>query len=160
MKTVKAKEYQSNKEYYNTRSKQDRLDHPDKYKKFSRKYYQDNKEALSSRNREYYYDNLEKARADNAKWKRENRGAVNAYCAKRRAAKINRTPYWLTEGDLFIITEIYDQAQQLTIATGIDHHVDHEYPLQGDIVSGLHIPENLQILLASDNLTKSNSYAA
>ena len=37
-------------------------------------------------------------------------------------------------------------------------HLDHDPPLQGDNVCGLNIPENLKIMLASDNIRKSNKW--
>jgi hypothetical protein len=128
-------------------------------KVYNKQYYSENREKCNLLNREWYLANKSYINSVNAQWKVDNKSVVNAYCAKRKAAKINRTPNWLTEGDLFLIAEIYDQAQQLTLATGVDHHVDHTIPLQGDNVSGLHTPENLQIILASENLSKSNSYA-
>lgn len=65
-----------------------------------------------------------------------------------RLSKINRTPSW---SDLDKIKEIY-------LNCPYDHHVDHIIPLQGERVSGLHVPENLQYLPARENLSKGNRY--
>ena len=77
-----------------------------------------------------------------------NKDVLNAKGAERRAAKINRTPSW---ADLKKIKEIYTTCPE-------DYHVDHIYPLQGKLVSGLHVHNNLQHLTAAENLAKSNKY--
>lgn len=100
----------------------------------------------------------EEVRPFNRKYKKENRGKYNAYGAKRDAAKVCRTPSWLTEQDKGDMLEMYEQARRLTKTTGIPHHVDHKIPLQGVLASGFHTPSNLQILTASENMRKSNRF--
>jgi hypothetical protein len=74
---------------------------------------------------------------------------------KRRAAKLKRTPPW---SDLDAMRAIYAEAARLTAETGVPHHVDHEIPLQGRLVSGLHVPGNLQILTGVENSRKRNKF--
>lgn len=68
--------------------------------------------------------------------------------AKRRADKLNRTPKWSEEGK---IKEFYTNCLE-------GYHVDHIIPLNGELVSGLHVLDNLQYLLASDNFSKKNKF--
>lgn len=74
--------------------------------------------------------------------------------AKRHASKLQATPVWLTKKHLEEIKEVYKRARYLTKITGEQHHVDHIVPLQGLEVRGLHVPWNLQVLKAKDNLSK------
>jgi len=68
--------------------------------------------------------------------------------AKRRALKIKATPAW---ADLEKIKDIYKNCPS-------GYHVDHIVPLNSDIVCGLHTADNLQYLLAADNISKSNKF--
>lgn len=70
-------------------------------------------------------------------------------------AKRLRTPHW---ADQAAIREVYREAQRMTRETGIAHHVDHEIPLNGRLVSGLHVHNNLQILTRSENSRKRNRF--
>ena len=88
-------------------------------------------------------------------WKQNNKGKVQASVRKRTLAKIYRTPIWIND---FLIEEIYELCQLRTEAVGVKHEVDHIIPLQGKLVSGLHVHDNLQILTAFENLTKSNKF--
>lgn len=83
---------------------------------------------------------------------RANRAALGA---KRNAAKMRRTPAW---ANLDAIKGFYAAAQRMTQETGIQYHVDHIIPLQGRLVSGLHVENNLQILPGSENVRKHNRY--
>jgi len=82
----------------------------------------------------------------------------NASYAKRRAAKIQRTPKWLTKRDLKVMKAFYSIAQMLSKVNNEAWHVDHKIPLQGDLVSGLHVPSNLQLMRGIENETKRNQY--
>lgn len=70
------------------------------------------------------------------------------YQASKRAGRLERTPSW---ANLSEIKEIYKNCPE-------GYHVDHIIPLQGALVSGLHVEYNLQYLLAKDNLKKSNKF--
>jgi hypothetical protein len=119
-------------------------------------YYEENRPELLEKRSVYREENLEKIRADNRAWQRANPGKVNANVAKRWAAQMQRTPKWLTEEDRNMIEWFYIEAARLTQETKIQHHVDHIVPLQGKEVSGLHVPWNLQILTATENIKKGN----
>jgi len=77
------------------------------------------------------------------------------HSAQRRAAKLQRTVSWSNPE---AIKAIYAECAQLTRDTGIIHHVDHIVPLQGSTVSGFHHEDNLQILTATENCSKSNKF--
>lgn len=79
--------------------------------------------------------------------------------ARRRASKLCATPTWLTKEELQEIEELYEIARAFRLYTGEDYHVDHIVPLQGKDVCGLHVPWNLQVLSATENLSKSNKFA-
>jgi len=70
---------------------------------------------------------------------------------KRIADQKKRTPAW---ANLDAIKLVYLVAEQRTRLSGIEHHVDHFYPLNGESVSGLHVPLNLRVIPAAENLRK------
>ena len=57
------------------------------------------------------------------------------------------------------IKVIYNRANLIKKFTGESWHVDHIVPLKGKKVSGLHVPWNLQLLPAAENLAKSNKFS-
>jgi hypothetical protein len=82
----------------------------------------------------------------------------NASYSKRRAAKINRTPSWLNDHDYKVIKGFYSVAQMLSRVNNEVWHVDHDIPLQAELVSGLHVPGNLVLMRGIENETKRNIY--
>lgn len=78
-----------------------------------------------------------------------------AYCAKRRAEKLDATPTWANHKT---ITGIYAESAQRSAEDGVKYHVDHIVPLKGQNVCGLHCESNLQILTARENILKSNKH--
>jgi len=92
------------------------------------------------------------------KWSQNNKDKRNAAGAKRRTAKLNRIPNWSSKEDELKIKDLYIKAKELEKQHGIKYHVDHIIPLQGKLVSGLHIADNLQAISAAENLSKSNTY--
>jgi len=64
-------------------------------------------------------------------------------------------PDWCADDPEFAV--IYKRAEMQRKA-GRSVHVDHIVPICSDIVCGLHVPWNLQILTELANLQKSNSY--
>jgi len=67
-------------------------------------------------------------------------------------------PAWLTEDDHWMMKQAYELAELRTKMFGFAWHVDHIIPLQGENVSGLHTPFNLQVIPWSDNVRKSNTF--
>ena len=99
-----------------------------------------------------------KQKENSKAFKKANPGKINAATVARRAAKLQRTPLWLTADDFWMMEQAYDLAAERTKLFGFSWHVDHVVPLQGKFVSGLHTPYNLQVIPWVDNVSKSNKF--
>lgn len=91
------------------------------------------------------------------KWPTGAKALANA--KKYRHGKDNRTPAWLTEDDFWIMEQAYELARLRTAMFGFQWEVDHELPLRGALVSGLHVPDNLKVIPKLFNRSKSNRFA-
>lgn len=112
-------------------------------------------EAKAAAAKAWYAANREAAAANNRAHYVQTKDQKATRDARRRALKVSAMPPW---ADLEKINAIYAEAAALR-ALGVDVHVDHIVPLQGVNVTGLHVHTNLQILLATDNLSKGNRLA-
>jgi len=86
-------------------------------------------------------------------YRKTNAAKINARNVLRYSNKKKATPAW---ADSKKIEHIYIFAKAKEHLTGNKMHVDHIIPLQSDIVCGLHVENNLQILSAFDNISKGN----
>jgi 5-methylcytosine-specific restriction endonuclease McrA len=75
--------------------------------------------------------------------------------SQRRARKLSATPQW---ADQKAIRDVFARCIAISKETGVAHEVDHIVPLRGKRVSGLHVPDNLQIITARANSKKSNHF--
>jgi len=117
-----------------------------------------NEEVAKKATKRWEVLNREKHRKTSRAWKQANPHRTAALNAKRESARIQRCPKWLTDDDRWLIDEIYHLSALRTKMTGIEWHVDHIIPLQGKLVSGLHVPLNLRVVTAYENESKGNRY--
>ena len=169
--SVRKKEhYEKNREAILENKKEYRHKNRGAILEYKKEYYEKNREAILEYKKEYYQKNLGEIKEYKKKYKQKNPEKINMYSAKRRAIKRNACPDWLTQEHHSAIAEFYNKAQELTKETGIPHHVDHIVPLKGKsydlgtkrmrhTVSGLHVPWNLRVVSAEDNLIKSCKYS-
>lgn len=128
-------------------------------------YNEANKKKISERMKDYYEDNKEKYveyRKANKEKISENRKAHKEankekyaeYGAHRRARKRNAVPKFLRNCDVERqrLRDIFNLRDMFSKVTGIEHHVDHMWPLAD---GGPHWSGNLQIITAEENLSKS-----
>jgi hypothetical protein len=98
--------------------------------------------------------------AQRKKWREENHAHVTAEKRIYKAWRENHvskkaTPPWANKK---AIAAIYAHARRMTVATGEKYVVDHIVPLKHDLVCGLHVEHNLQVIPERDNLVKNNSF--
>jgi hypothetical protein len=98
---------------------------------------------------EWRSKNQDKFRAAVATWRKTNPAKARAMVSARRKQLRLRVPPW---ANLLAIRKIYDEAA----ANGLT--VDHVVPLNGKLVSGLHVENNLQIMTRAANCKKHASF--
>lgn len=128
---------------------------------YSKKWNDANKEKRRSIEQAWKEANPDKlaeySRRAGKKWAATNKGKRLASVRMRQLAKRMRTPAW---ADTEALKAFYIEAAEKTKLTGIAHEVDHVLPLQGETVSGLHVPENLRVITRHENRSKGINLCA
>lgn len=117
-----------------------------------------NQEHVALKDRLYAQLNPEKRAKARKKWIALNPGKDVASKALNAQKRKQRIPVWLNDDDLWMIEQAYELAALRTRMFGFQWHVDHIIPLNGKRVSGLHVPDNLQVVPWIDNLKKHNKF--
>jgi Na+-translocating ferredoxin:NAD+ oxidoreductase RnfC subunit len=105
----------------------------------------------------YYTEEVKTRRTEKAKQRRN----LNPYKRKRHRSEYKRRIRQATiksRQDRIKVKAMYLKAQQMTIDSGIEYHIDHIIPLAHPDVCGLHTACNLQIILARENREKAQSF--
>ena len=138
--------YEANKERILERNKTYREANKDKIKV----YREANKERLSEYSKAYYESNKEKKKA----YREANKDKGSENQSRYRSMKREAIPKFLRncEVERKRLQDTYKLRQLISEATGIEHHVDHMWPLSK---GGPHWSGNLQIITATENLSKN-----
>jgi hypothetical protein len=165
--------FAKNRDRFTQAERERRQKDPDAYNALQRIRWSKNRELSRQRSREYRINNLAKVRARESEYvaihhdrlseqrrlrSRANPHKSRAHARARLIAKIFRTPKWLTADDIWMIEEAHALSDLRAGLTGIKWHVDHVIPLRAIDVSGLHVPSNLQVIPASVNMAKHNTF--
>jgi hypothetical protein len=125
---------------------------------YKKEYYAQNRDKILATEQKRYKEQSERLKQKARDFRKNNPDKHNASNAATRAAKLQAIPQWLDKEDKWMIQEAYSLAQLRTRLFGFEWHVDHIVPLRGKTVCGLHVPWNLQVIPAADNLSKSNQF--
>lgn len=123
--------------------------------KTAKAYYLANKEKINQNAYLWHEENKEKVKTKTKKYYHKNATYYKTR-ARIRDKRIKRAvPSWI---NLVELQKFYTESTKLTQETGIRYHVDHICPLKSDIVCGLHVPWNLQVITAKENLSLRNKW--
>lgn len=139
------------KEYYAERNKDPEVKAANNAR--HRAWAEKNKGKSLAIKKRYRDSNREKMLAYARQWSKENRGTKNANWQRYRARKKQAT-VWNDPA----IDYVYCAADVIKGVYGGRPDVDHIIPLKHDLVSGLHVAQNLQLMNPSANYSKGNTW--
>lgn len=112
----------------------------------------------TEKRKQYISQNRDKFNKSGKIYRDKNKGKTNALVKLYRLVKLKRTPTWLSNEEKQRIECYYQLAAMYTKYGNEKWHVDHIVPLQGKTVSGLHVPWNLRVIPAVENIRKGNKF--
>lgn len=130
---------------------------------YKKAYYQRNKEKLKAVSRQNYYKNhelqLEKNKIARQKVPKEKRREYTRQYKKRHPSKVNAsTQLYRSKKQKYVFQTFKLELKLIYKDCPINMEVDHIIPLRNDLVSGLHVPWNLQYLSPLENKVKGSKF--
>lgn len=122
-----------------------------------KRYFDKNKPKRLRALKDWRASNPERARERMRAYQKAHPEVFASAAANARARAVQATPPWAWSLHCKEFERIYRKCARMTKITGIPHHVDHIYPLAGKTSCGLHVPWNLQVIPAAQNMRKYNS---
>lgn len=129
-----------------------RAENPAKHRAAVKRYMAKNPNLAAEKAKQWRAENPEKKKTYAREYLKSH---AQEHCdrQKRRYARTGASPVKPTPAEKILIRQVYAEARRRTESTGVPHHVDHIIPLAR---GGLHLPHNLQILTAAENIAKSD----
>lgn len=156
--TANAEWREAHREYAKQKTAQWRAADPARAAQSRKDYYTAHREEILEKQRKWIAKNVEALREYHRKrYQQMPELYVSAY-HRRRARKLQATAAWDTDLTELASVEAADLVRKRKEATGMKWHTDHVVPLRGKVVSGLHVWNNLQVIPAAANLSKSNAF--
>jgi hypothetical protein len=147
---------ESNKEKRASYDKQWKKDNADHRKEYMTDYYSNTMEQRKLVYEKWKAENQDHIKKRNKEYYENNRDKRCYWQSVRDATKTNAMPKWLSKEHKQQMKDMYKECFEISKTSGIPHNVDHIYPLQGENSCGLHVPWNLQIITAVENISKKN----
>lgn len=123
------------------------------------KYQKENKDKFSKYNKKYYLKkngslkrNMNHTEESRKEWQLQK--VLKRY-TRAKKARVS----WDKELTEFVFLEAHNLRKQRNKIFNFEWHVDHIIPLQGELVSGLHVWNNFAVIPKVENLRKGNYHS-